>query len=442
MRAFIAALLLCAPPLAPAQDDAKIKDLIRQLDGATVEEREEAFQSLVKLGAAALPALREAAEKSDSGEVRVRAKEALAAIDLNEKAKLVYREPKLVTLNHDGTLRAALEEIAQQAGVKVEMGDAGVDAKVAVKLENVPVARALDALCQGRDDCTWEERDPGVYRMLKEKHAAMPAAYIGPFRVRIKSMSVERRTDFKGSTIVASFDLEADYEKHLKPMGRAKLEITKLTDDTGREVAVKGAFDEEMGGIAGAAGGGVVRILRGLPGMGGEESLPRYYATGLSPEAKGITSLKGTVTWRFPLAHRDVAFDAPATGDTQDVGDFKIKIKGRQKEGFTLSFSRAKEGDPATVAEEVDRRLDTASVVAVDSDGKEYKADSVTPGSDMGARIIVVGGAGQLQQDSAVTYRVSIPGIKGKEIKTLKLRFVDKTLDKAVPFEISGVKFP
>jgi hypothetical protein len=417
--------------LLPAQDDAKILELIRQLDASSVEERDAAYEQLVKIGAGALAALKKAAESDSSAEVRSRAAEAVRAIDIAEKMKTAYVEPKRVTLKHDGTVRAALEEIGKQAGVKIDVLDAGVDAAVVLDLRNVTLFQALDAVCAGREDCTWEHPDAGVVKMRKEKHVAYPTGCVGPFRIRITSLSVERKSDFKAVTAQVNFGIETDWEKTTKPMGRAKVQFSSAADDAGRALDVKGAEDDAMNALGG------IRILR-AGGFGMQDEFANRFTAALGADAKGIASLKGTLTVRFPLSSTDVVFDDPTSGDSKDVGDYKIRIKNKIKEGYTLAFTRSKEDD-TDLAEEMERRFDTASIIAVDKDGKELKAESVVPQND-GVNIVVVNG--KVQQKGGLTYRVHFPDFKGREIKTLKFRFVDQTLEKRFDFELKDTKLP
>ncbi len=414
-----------------AQDEARIKELIQELDSASVEERDAAYQELVKIGAPAVAGLKKAADASDSAEVRTRAQDAIRAIDLNEKTKTVYSEPKRITLDHDGTVKVALEEIAKQAGVKIETGGAGVDAKVALKLTNATLFEALDRLCAGRDDCTWEHADAGGVKMLKDKHVPFPAGYTGPFRVRLTTLAVERRSDFKTTTAYVTFTAEADFERYLKPMGKPRIEFSSATDDGGRAVEIKGAED---GGNAVLNG---VRMKMLLNGMGQAET--NDFGGSFSSEAKSIATLKGSMTVRFPLSAREITFDAPAIGDSQEAGDYKVRIKGRHKEGYTLAFTKARE-DGTDPGEELERRFDTSSIVFVDKDGKEVKAESAVPQND--GMQIVINGNGQVMQKGGFTYRVSFPEFKGREIKTLKFKFVDQTLEKKFEFEIKDVKLP
>ena len=61
LLAFALATLPC-----PAQDEAKIKELIQKLDDDSFEAREQAEKELVALGEAAVPSLKKAAEEASS----------------------------------------------------------------------------------------------------------------------------------------------------------------------------------------------------------------------------------------------------------------------------------------------------------------------------------------------------------------------------------------
>jgi hypothetical protein len=76
-------------------DVARIKELVEQLGDDSFETREKATTALVVIGAAALPQLREAAEKGDT-EVKRRAKQCLKAIGDQVDEKLLMATVRLV----------------------------------------------------------------------------------------------------------------------------------------------------------------------------------------------------------------------------------------------------------------------------------------------------------------------------------------------------------
>ncbi len=415
-----------------AQDDTAIKDLIRKLDDSEFQVREDAFNALVKMGAKAVPALKEAAEKGDSPEVKLRASEALRAIDLAEKTGQVYRDPALVTADFKGEpLAKAIEEIARQAGVKVEGLAHAPEAALTLKLDGVSVLEAMDRVCALQDQLSWSERGDGTIALAKEKHAAAPSAYAGPFRLRVADLTVTRKTDFKETTTTATLVLASEHLQYLKPLSRVRFEIAKAVDDKGAELTVKPA----IGGDNVIMGGGGM-VIMGVGGLGGGmDALHRtFHATGFAPGATAVKSLKGTATFSFPLAHTTLKFSAPASNDRESAGDFAFRIVALRGKAIEFEVARAKGNEPLP-QDEIERRLDMESFVLVDADGKEHKAESVTPA---GGEAIMIGPGGV---ERKIRYRASFD-IRPQNAKEWRFRFIDKTFDKTVPFEFADVRVP
>ncbi len=431
MRFLALALLL----VAPIQDDAKIQELILKLDDAEFDTREAAFQALVKIGPKAVAALEKARDSSESAEVKQRTAEAIKAIDLAEKASKVYREPARINAEFERVpVATVLEEVAKQAGVRIEGSTHIPEHEYTCKFKDVTMFEALDQICSSFKQLTYEHRTEGVVTLVKEVHPAAPCAYVGPFRVRLQKLTITRESDFKATTVMATAVLVADYEQHLKPLSKVKYEVTKVIDDTGAEVAVS---KNPMGGAKAMAGGAMVIMAGGGLGGFGEELERTFMLAGFAPGAAGIKSLAGTATFLFPLTQTIVKFDTPSATDVEESGDCVFKIASSRGRYFEIEIGRAKSAENIP-QEEVDRRLDTESFILVDGDGKEAKPESVTPG---GSNTIVVGPGGVIERK--VRLRVSFAvGVKVQSAKELRFRFVDKTLEKVVPFELKDVKIP
>src|SRR6185436_10033486 len=137
----------------------------------------------------------------------------------------------------------------KQTGVKFEAGAIDAKAKVTIDVQNAPLFKVLDDLCRGQDERSYEYRDEGV-RFQKSKFIPYPAAYEGPFRIRVMKLKHERSTDFKASQGQGEVVLEADWQKYLKPSKRIGLEIKSAKDDKGAELeVVKGLSDEDNNGL-------------------------------------------------------------------------------------------------------------------------------------------------------------------------------------------------
>src|SRR5258706_14142400 len=212
-------LLLTVLVLPALTQDAPVGDLIRKLEDDRVGAREQAQKGLAALGEAAIPALREVVDSPrSSGELKLRAAAAIRDIELAVKSAKVYREPKRLTLKADDTmLREILDEIARQAGVEIDSTTVDGPARVRFDADDLPLFQVLDLVCRDQPERTWEPRDDGSIRLMRDRHPAFPAAYAGPFRTRITAMNAIRNNDFNARSVLLTLTVQADLDRRLKP---------------------------------------------------------------------------------------------------------------------------------------------------------------------------------------------------------------------------------
>jgi len=442
-RVLLALALLSAPALA--QDEARIKELIQKLDDDSFEAREQAEKDLVAIGEAAVPLLKQAAQESEKrkeqGEIKVRALSAVRAIEFATKSKQVYVEPKLVTLKvADAEIAAVLVELEKQTGVRMETGSVDARAKVSLDVTKAPLFRVLDELCRGQEERTYEYREEGV-RFQKERHPAFPAAYEGPFRVRIVKLKQERSTDFKTKNAQVQLTLDADWQKYLSPWKRYEIEIKKASDDKGGALEVRKGEDGEDGVIM--AGGARIAMKRaimmaGLPGAG--ESLQPWTLKGLSAGASRLT-IHGVARFSFPLDKGDVTFDKPAAGDSREAGDYTIALKGLVANRlWSLTFTRAKGKPEGGAPEDVESRLDKDSLVAIDEDGNEHKGQLIPTHASVQ---VFVGGGGAVPEGTPLaTFQAMFPTLRNRAPKEIRFKFVGQAFVKSVPFTMENIELP
>ncbi len=436
MPRLLFALLLLLPAF---QDAESYKDLVRKLDAAGVDEREKAMEDLVAAGEAALPALKEGLA-AESPEVRSRCDEAIRRIAHEAKVRGIYKEPKPLALKfEDAPLMEILAELTAQSGKAIETSAVPKEARGSLVAASCTLMEALDRLCAAQPKLSWDFNEKGAVKMLAEKHADRPAAYSGAFRVAINSVDVTRTTNFKESTIAASLLFGATWDPSLSPMKRTRFAFTKVVDDQGREVQLESLAAQMFGGAAMPAGM-VIRIA----GMGGDEARePRYGLKGLQPDAKTLKSVQGTATFSFPLDAVPVTFSEIVPGDKQVVGDFTIRIDKVQPSRNVVDFLVIRtKGEGADIAEEVERRLDASTVIAVDKDGAEHKAESLAPPNERMGMVIMGGPGGGGEVEKTWKLRATFPTLGKKDIQSMRLKFVDKTWEKAIPFEIKDVRLP
>jgi hypothetical protein len=448
MRGLAIALFLAALPPA-AQEDARIRDLVQKLEDDRYEVRDESQKELVRLGEAALPLLRkafqEAGEEPDRGELRVRAQAAIRQIELDVKARAVYRDPKPVTLRvSDARLSEVAADLARQTGLKVDATAVDGDAPVTLDLRDAPLFRVLDELCRGRDDRTYEYREEGIVKLLREPHVAYPTGYAGPFRMRVLSLKMERSTDFKSKTASLQLGMDAEAEKYLKPTKHVEIALTRAQDDRGGALELK---DEDlvqgMGGRVVMGGAVVMRAWAMAGGGPGLAPPPKSFTLGgLSAGASRIT-LQGTARFCFPLESREIRLAKPDSGPAQDTSDYLVKIEPQGGRRWNVTFRRKKpaEGGGGGLIEDVEQRLDLDSLAGIDEDGAEHKGLFQPSRDTMAARIRVVNNR-VVQEMDTIAFLAQFPTLKAKSLKELRFRFADATFVKSVPFTIEGIELP
>lgn len=426
--------------LLPAQDPA---ELIRKLEDDAFDVREQAQTDLVKLGEAALPALKAAlAGSKDRAELRLRVEATLREIELAVKSRQVCPEPKRLTLKADGPLRAVLEEIAKQSDVRIDAAALDVEAKTTLEAAGLPLMQVLDLLCRGREDRRWEFVDDDRVRLLKEPQPAWPSSYAGSFRVRATSMKLSRATDFKATTSSLRLILEADHERRVKPSRGVEIEVTRAEDDKGSVLeARKGDEDDDAAMRGVRINRGFVRMqVAGGVGLEAPTGSETITLKGLNPAATRV-SFQGMATFRFPLDRAEIKFAPPQAGETRDAADLKLKLETLGAGRWKLNISKAKADATNTLQEDVQQRLDLESLVGVDDEGMEHKGTFQPSGDTMAARIVVVNGVVQQQVDG-VSYLLHFPTLRAKGAKELRFKFADRVLEKKVPFSFENIPLP
>jgi len=127
-----------------------IAQLIRQLGAATFADREKATQALAAIGEAALPALKEAAAKSQDPEVRRRASDLVRVIEARLAAEKLRRPTLISVAYHNTPLADVLKDLTAKTGVPFRLQvspnrEAQVRHKlVTIRLDQKPLWEVVD----------------------------------------------------------------------------------------------------------------------------------------------------------------------------------------------------------------------------------------------------------------------------------------------------------
>ena len=421
-------LLLAVPLLLGfVQDEAAIRDLIRKLDDTDLEVRESALAKLVQAGPPALEPLRQAS-KSESAEVRIRAAQAIRAIEVHVRTREIYPAFKPLGLKRSATVGELLDDLAARTGTKFEA--TAEQRKLKASVDAASLFQALDQICGGQEKLSYSFDEGGAIKLTGDVHLATPTWYFEAFKVYLTDFVVVRRTDFKEATLAAQISISTAWEGKLKPLRRVRFEITEAKDDAGRDLTAVGGYQVRK------------PLGRGIGGFGGGPGGPAdpfssplsYDLRGLAPESKSLASLKGRAIVTFPLTPVPVEFENPASGASQTVGDIAIKIKEIYitSNRIVVAVSRAR-GESALLLDEVFGRLEAGGIVAVDETGKAHVGEiHQAPNT----------GGWPREEFPAITFQAKFPDLDQKDIKCIKIRIADTMIEKSVPFEIKDLKFP
>jgi hypothetical protein len=414
--------------LALIGQDPNLRELLQRLEDDRAESREKAQKDLVLLGEAALPALKELVDGNSSGELKLRAAAVIREIELSVKAAKAFREPRRVTLKvDDRPLGEVLEEVARQAEVKIEAAGIDVTARVTLDASDLPLFEVLDLVCRDQAERTWEPQDDGSIRFTRDRHVGCPAAYSGPFRLRVQSLNAQRNNDFKARTVILTLSLQADWDRRYKPSKAVEIELGKFVDDQGSTLEITpidGNFNFR------AVPGAQIRIGVGLIQDAGESGRV-FVVRNLHPAATTIT-FEGTARFSFPLDQREIKFEKPAVTENRELGDTTIRLtRVGTPENWTLSFHKSPSSTTPGWARTIAQRFDNDSFVVVDQDGGEYPA------------LMRPQNRGRLQpEETGVWYQAFVQRNAGKALKEVRFRFVDQTLVKSMPFKFTNLALP
>ena len=158
MRALAIVILLVVP-----QDSSdKVRALVEKLGSDVIAEREAATSELIKLGPAALPAIREQLGKAD-GERKARLQAVVKRIEREIKLEKLLGAVPVVTLKvRDVPVEEALAEISSQTGLSIEGFFLDRSFRTTADFKRVSVWKAVDDLCRSHGGIIGVYRSNGI----------------------------------------------------------------------------------------------------------------------------------------------------------------------------------------------------------------------------------------------------------------------------------------
>jgi predicted transcriptional regulator len=350
-----------------AQDDEitkKVKALAEQLQADDVAAADEAVGELVKLGEAALPAIKALAAKA-SGDTKLKLEEAAGQIEKNLRRGKAMGKALTVTIKADQKpVAAVLEDLKKQSGQPLVFKD--LPAKtLTVALENRPFWEALDAVCKAHGGVMWKVKENEII-VAKGAYRDVPKVFRGNLVYFLDSFTVMH---WMGQGGGANVDLlgKLAWIKGARPLSTS-FEIEKIEDDKGTN-------------LRSADGGGFFVLSEedydgGQPPSPDRLSEPLQFNDQIPPheEAEKIAVVSGRLTVKYALDWKKVlslAKPADARGQTHQAGDVTVAIQDFAVEGRRVRMKVA-----VTMKGEVEEDLPVRArdFVITDTDGKSHPA--------------------------------------------------------------------
>jgi hypothetical protein len=149
---------------APKADAEKIAQLVKQLGSDSFDDREKATKELEAIGAAAVPALREAA-KNGEAEVKTRAEALIQKVEAKAAKEKILAPTKVKLTFKETPLADAIAEFNKKSGYTIQLHDPDKktkDRKVTLDTGEVTFWEAFDKFCEkaGLVEATWQDMMP------------------------------------------------------------------------------------------------------------------------------------------------------------------------------------------------------------------------------------------------------------------------------------------
>ena len=243
--------ILILAGLLTAQADAvelqfETRRLVRQLDGASLAEREAAERALIELGPQVLDLL-PPVTRTTSAEVRVRLDRIRKR--LQEQAAEAAAEATRITLQGEMPLLDALAALEQQSGNSIidfrgRFGQAATNPAVRVDFQDEPFWKALDHLLDQVGLTIYNfSGQPGALAVVArgdgERDRAERATYSGLFRFEGVSLIARRDLrDPSGDSLRLA--IEVAWEPRVAPIVlQMPLDAIQAVDETGQAIPVE-----------------------------------------------------------------------------------------------------------------------------------------------------------------------------------------------------------
>jgi hypothetical protein len=350
------------------QEDLRVQELLAKLDDDSIDVRAAATVALIDSGKTALPALQRLLP-SAGVELKDRLAEIIRKIQDRDRLATLLPPPSRITLDaKDRPLREVFEKLSKQTATPIDYSEVPADAKVTIKLDRVPLWKAIDRVCRASGKVMPEVENDHVV-ITPEPFVALPGKITDLFCVTLQRIELSTEVIFGSPDRYERFNalFHVAWEKGARPY-HLSAHISELVDETGSELV---AADED----ADAA------VMSSISSDTIRQDFSLDSPHGPGPQAVKIGKLKVEIQFEFPLKYAEVKLDVSAG---------KVPASAGCPE-FDIRLSRLERLDGALTANVVmvphgvlEGEIVAESVVLRDKAGKEYPAvvTEGTPGNE------------------------------------------------------------
>jgi hypothetical protein len=352
--------------------------LIKQFSAPGFDDRQQAVDKLVALGADVVPLIRKTLDETADNEVKLRCRMVLKALGADTSAKTPapaagpgpgkfgFDASKVTIKVKDAQLDEILQALADQSGnARIELPKDWEGKALTLDVTDCSYWQALDKVCaQANLIYTMEDLmtrfmggmgaaaagEPAGVRLVSAKDTEDVGAYSGPVVVKAASATVTKRfrpTQMPmGQEGGLSLTLAWFYEDRLQPI-ETKAEVTKITTTDGRELALAEAQAVQPPARGGR--GGIAVILRGMRDMNlGAAGTMVANVDAVPKNLDTLKTVEGVVKLTFGTGEKQFKIEDALAGNGKSatVGKETLTVTQvqRQRGGLTVSIKHTSDG--------------------------------------------------------------------------------------------------
>lgn len=295
------------------------EEWIRALESDDALERDEAEQRLIEGGPEVLKLVEPLLNDPDD-ELRLRARRIVDAVRERERRSKVLGPVVLVDVDvSEVPFRDVLRNLEKQSGFELRVSEAVRDARVTLRKKQVPYLEALTDLCRAHgnvrmepigdaEGVAWADAAPDRrprFQLVAGRATREPVIYSGPFRLSIRSVTLERGTGRIRTTLVVRCLHQPNAQVYSIEEGTSPC----VEDGAGREIRP------------------ATRSGAGAP-QGGRR-YDHEYSIETLPKTPRLGRVEGSLSVWFSLDRVAVRIDSmeKAVGREYDLRDFRVKLE-------------------------------------------------------------------------------------------------------------------